>query len=212
MNRGMKIVIGILLLILVVLGAEVVVYFKLKGTLVNNPVVSSQPVAKKSGFAQATGNTLPGLVEIKGFALIGNLNLVDVKKTEVETWAKTAGAVVVPAYSGPIPTLPPELATFSAGIKIERPTQVSVLAGYFKSISGNTLIIVDASKDKESKVTFSSGARLLIKESDKLRVASTKLLDLMANNTLSQFLKVNDLVLIPGLNFALVGQDLVIFR
>ncbi len=192
MSSVTKILLGVFALITVVLGAEAYVFFKPQLF----PQTKRAPAPTLS--SQIRQGTQASLIEIKGLALVGFLNLFDITKAQIKTWADTSGAVSVPTYSGPIPTLPPNLpATISAQISsAPRPDSVQIVAGYFKSQRGNTIILRQQGGDVN--LSFRPGARLWIKTGNKVQLVSTSLGELLASGKISTYMSVNDLFLAPN--------------
>lgn len=208
MSALTKILLVVLLLVFVALGVEAYVFFK--------PQIFPQTkrVPTPSPSSQISQGAAAPLIEIKGVALVGFLNLFDITKTQVSDWS-TKGIVSVPAYSGPLPTIPPNLsASLSAQITTApRPDSVKVIAGNFKSSTVNAVVLSQAGKDVT--LAFTSGARLWIKSGEKVQMAPTRLDDLLGSGKISDYVKVNDLLLavdVKDVFGQLKSSGLIVFK
>lgn len=204
MSKATKILSSILLLVTGVLILEVYLYWS--GTQKIKPEKLNQAVnlQNQAGSGFKTPTQSAKTVEIKDLALVGNLNLVDLSLAQVKTWTTSSGTRSVTAYSGPVPTLPPDLATLSAGIR-ERPTKTDVLAGSLKSLSGQEITLLQNGKDV--KVTLNASVLLWLKTGSNLQMTR--------NPNLALLLKVGDLVLIPGVqtvNGQFQTSNVAVFR
>lgn len=211
MSALMKILLIVLLLIFVVLGAEAYVFFKPQlfpqTKKVSNP--SSSPVQKAASFIDITDKPI----------LVGNLDIADIQKIQVEEWAKTTGTVTVSAYSGPLRTIPPDRLpsgpTPPPGA-LTRTTSVKVIAGFFKSQSNGNIVLSQSTGS--AKLTFGPSSRLWLKSQDKIQVVVLSLQQLLTLRSLGQFIRSNDLVFAPiAINVSnqgevLIGSDLVVFK
>lgn len=147
-----------------------------------------QPVSTSSN-----NTTEPKLIDITGQAIVGNLNLVDITKDQVAEWAKQDGIIETSIYSNSV--------------------SVKILSGYFKNTQGENMTILQGGKD--ASVFFNPGARLWIKDGSSLNVLSMEVDKLLLSKNLSQFIKSNDLLLIPNATNSLNGfksSVIIIFR
>lgn len=183
-----NVLLGLLAIFCVAFGAELYFYFQFQNKTGRQGVQNS---------AQNSISTTT--VEIKGpVSLVGFLNLFDITKEQVNQWAKTSGPVEVSVYKGPFPTLTPEMETLSSQIvSLPRPATTKIVAGYFRSARYGSMIISQGGKDVA--ITFSPGIRLWMKDKDKVQIISPSLDQLIYYGKLSDFVRVNDLVLIPNI-------------
>lgn len=210
MNKNTKILLIICGFVLLVLVVEGLIYFRLKNKGGGNVIVlqTNPPQAVVSEPA-------PTAVDIRGLALIGNLNLVEVEKKDVEAWAKENGAFTVPAYAGSIPTLPPDLQD-NDNIKQQpskRPLKAIIIAGYYQQTKDDKIILTQ--NKKEIVISFSQNSRLWTKENNKIQLITDFIPDLVSKKTLNQHLKDKMLVLALNINEdsgQYLASALVVFR
>lgn len=187
MSRLSKILLLVLVLVATVLAVEAYLYLQAKKEQAQ-PSLSASPSPESASMPT---------VEIKGLALAGNLNLAEVSKIQVVEWAGQPGVLTVPAYSGSLPTPPPEMATLSAQASpLARPTTTQVVAGYFKEVKDNQIILKQG--EEEIKLNLAPNARLWLKEASSLQMATLSLNELLSSPGLPNFLKARELVLAFG--------------
>lgn len=154
-----------ILLTVLVLAAGILVcgfiYIKFSGgeTVVTSTAAIPTPVPKPKPEINP--------IEMNNLAVFGGLNLLEVTLADVKNWSEKSGVATVSAYTGPLPDIPPELATMAGKIVFERPKTATVLAGRYQKTIANNSVAISQGKINQT-VTFTPQAKIFVNKGGKI--------------------------------------------
>lgn len=106
-------------------------------------------------------------IEMNSLAVFGGLNLLEVTLSDVKTWAGKDGIATVSAYTGPIPSIPPEFATIAGEMALERPKTANLIAGRYQKVVAGDSLSINQGKINQT-VTFTPQAKLFVNKGGKI--------------------------------------------